>query len=222
MAVIGPVHVASALNFPPGDHMKLRRLGQFWRRKKEESSHPECGVETDPQGMGSGNYDLSLEDAGPNDAHIHAHTHPHPGVSSGPPPYGKVGTVPRNDAATALNALAATWKDAAAAVTLGREEKDLAIEFLRQMQSRAELIGEKVPAEDWVKPQYRAFCRSLGVKRPPPYRDFAHELGKLMPKVIVDTTRRGKRDVYTADVVEDPNAAVVQFADVVAMHQRGG
>jgi hypothetical protein len=117
-----------------------------------------------------------------------------------------------------LDDLASTWKGAER--VLQPEERDLAIEFRRAMQAKTGLIGRKIPSR-WIRRKYRGFCRSRGVRRPPPFQAFAEELAKVMPRVVVDTTRRGKRDVYKAYVVQDPNAAVVQFADAVAMHQRG-
>jgi hypothetical protein len=91
-------------------------------------------------------------------------------------------------------------------------ETDLAVEFRRSLQAEAHLIGRKVTSW-WVKSAYPEFCRSLGVKRPPPYQDFARELAKLMPRTTIDTSRLGKRRVFTAYLVQDPNAAVVEFTE---------
>jgi hypothetical protein len=61
----------------------------------------------------------------------------------------------------------------------------------------------------WIEGRYALFCASLGVRWPPPYKDFAKELAEEMDRKRHDMRRNGKRETYTTYRVPDPNEAVV-------------
>jgi len=85
--------------------------------------------------------------------------------------------------------------------------------FRSDLQAQPELIGMRVYG-DWIEGCYPLFCASLGVRWPPPYKDFAAELAKEMPRQRYDPRRKGKpRETYTTYLVRDPNEAVVVLSE---------
>jgi hypothetical protein len=94
----------------------------------------------------------------------------------------------------------------------------LAEKFRRTLQGQPALIGEDIP-QLWVEEVYPIFCRAEGVDKPPPYRDFACELGKQMPKRRKDERRRGG-DTFTVYVVPDPTVAVAAVIDLDKARKR--
>jgi hypothetical protein len=48
-------------------------------------------------------------------------------------------------------------------------------------------------ASNWVRENYPQFCNSLHLYDPPPYKDFAHELAKVLPRRRREHRENGKR-----------------------------
>jgi hypothetical protein len=86
------------------------------------------------------------------------------------------------------------------------------------MQAHPELVGVRVHVQ-WIKWCYTLFCASLGVRWPPPYKDFAHELVEVgMDRKRRDVRRNGKRETFMTYRVPDPNEAVVALSDEMRKH----
>jgi hypothetical protein len=109
-----------------------------------------------------------------------------------------------------LDALAETW--AHAAYGTKHSTKELAVAFLRALQAQPELVGVRLHGK-WIKGCYSLFCASLGVRWPPPYKDFAKELAKPMCRKRHDMRRKGKRVTCMSYLVPDPNKAVVALSE---------
>ena len=86
-------------------------------------------------------------------------------------------------AKAALEDTARTWCGPARATAWpgGRGAKELAREFHRQLQMQPDLAG-CVVHQVWIERHYVVFCEWLRVTSPPPYRDFARELARIMPR----------------------------------------
>jgi len=66
------------------------------------------------------------------------------------------------------------------------------------LQAQSGLTGARVPSR-WIRDELSHFCRALGATRPPAFKDFARELGRLVPKERHESWRNGKRvRTYTA------------------------
>jgi hypothetical protein len=107
----------------------------------------------------------------------------------------------------ALEGLAQGWKRKA---WRSASAKELAIEFVRSLQTRPELIGQRLRSA-WIEAHYLPFCLSLHVARPP-YKDFAKELALLMSKKRHEVWRDGTRITYTTYLIPDPAPAVVDLS----------
>jgi hypothetical protein len=116
---------------------------------------------------------------------------------------------PHCDDYGALDGLVRSWVRAALKTA---SAKELALEFRRAMQAHTSLIGKWLRSE-WIRRNYPSFCAALGVSDPPPYKDFAFELAKLMPRKRTWQRCAGGVDAYTAYRVPDPADAVVVLAD---------
>ena len=101
-------------------------------------------------------------------------------------------------AARALDALTSTWAQAGHATA-----NELAVAFRHTLQAQPDLMGRRLPGE-WIEARYPAFCASLGVRRPPPYKDFAKELAEEMPRKRQDLRRNGRRETFTTYLVPLP------------------
>jgi hypothetical protein len=73
---------------------------------------------------------------------------------------------------------------------------DLAVDFYRELQCRPDLTIKPIRS-GWIRHVYPLFCRSRGVLPPPPFKDFAKALGRLMLRKRVETWRRGRRLTHT-------------------------
>ena len=62
--------------------------------------------------------------------------------------------------------------------------------------SRQRIIGCTIRSA-WVRESYGTFCRSFGLSDPPPYKDFARELGLLIPRKRSERWTNGKRESHT-------------------------
>jgi hypothetical protein len=62
---------------------------------------------------------------------------------------------------------------------------ELAVEFASVLYGQRVLVGMGVSSW-WVRKQYPHLCRALGVARPPPFKDFAKELDRLLPRKRMD------------------------------------
>jgi hypothetical protein len=111
-------------------------------------------------------------------------------------PQGGGGQFVMDRTALALIQLEAGWYREA-------EARDLAVEFLRQLQTKPELWNAEIPSQ-WIQGKYRAFCVSLGVGVPPPFKDFARAFGLLAPRRRVDKIAYGKRYTFTAYLIPGP------------------
>jgi hypothetical protein len=107
-----------------------------------------------------------------------------------------------------LDALASAWTRAAH----GHEvtAKELAIAFRRSVEAHPELIGLPFRS-DWIEAHYPILCAAFGVRWPPPFKDFAKELGAQMDRKRVDVRRKGKRETFTIYRIHE--AAVVELPD---------
>jgi hypothetical protein len=86
----------------------------------------------------------------------------------------------------ALAAAAHEWSSTEASNQReGWSAKELARAFHRQLQADPDLAG-CVVHQVWVERNYPVFCRWLRVASPPPYKDFARELARVMPRKIKD------------------------------------
>jgi hypothetical protein len=93
-----------------------------------------------------------------------------------------------------------------------RSPQDLASLFLRCVQSRPCLIGMPIHRQ-WIQESYEDFCEAEGVTRPPPFKDFARELARLMPRKRMEDWHDGQRlGTATYYFVPDPAAQVVELA----------
>jgi len=110
-------------------------------------------------------------------------------------------------AASTLDALVSAW----AQVAHGQQAtvKELAIEFCRTLEGQPELIGVRIRAK-WIEDRYPLFCAALGVRSPPPFKDFARELAEQMDRERADVRRKGKRESFTTYCV--PKATVVALS----------
>jgi hypothetical protein len=116
----------------------------------------------------------------------------------------------------AFDVLQEAWSKAAEAARENqwslKNAREIAVAFRRSLQAHPDLIGLRLAARS-IRKCYPLFCRSLGVSRPPPYKDFARELARLTPRKRIEVWRSGKRvDTLTVYVVPDPDAAVVELA----------
>jgi hypothetical protein len=68
---------------------------------------------------------------------------------------------------------------------------------------------------DTIEDMYPVFCKSLGVARPPPYKDFAQKLKTVMPHRRLDRRRHGE-GTFTMYGIPPPQAT----ANVVELPTR--
>ena len=116
-----------------------------------------------------------------------------------------------------LQALHKVWKQAADAPHGGplhpwrRSPQDLASVFLKHLQSQPSLIGFGIHRR-WIQGCYRHFCEAEGVTWPPPYKDFARELARLMLRKRIEKWQDGQRlSTATYYCVQERFAAVAEL-----------
>lgn len=121
-------------------------------------------------------------------------------------------------AAETLRALELTWMQAADAPHSGaqrpwrRSPRDLAFQFMRGLQSHTVLVG-MVIHRGWIQRCYEDFCEAQGVMWPPPYKDFARELARLMPRTRKEEWHEGERlRTATWYLVPEPATEVAELA----------
>jgi hypothetical protein len=85
-----------------------------------------------------------------------------------------------------LTAMTATERPAGNDMTA----EALAVAFCRVLYRYPVLIGRGISSA-WVRGHYPLLCRAWGVSRPPPYKDFAKSLARLLPRSRQDRRRRG-------------------------------
>lgn len=95
-----------------------------------------------------------------------------------------------------LEALREAWKRAADAPHGGPlrtwSPQDLASLFLLRLQSHPNLIGMNVHRQ-WIQGCYEDFCDAEGVSWPPPHKDFARELARIMTRKRKENWHEGQR-----------------------------
>ena len=111
-----------------------------------------------------------------------------------------------------LSALKFAWVQAAdashSAAQRPRSEspQSLALRFTRCLQSHPSLIGIGIHRR-WIQSCYEEFCDAETVTWPPPYKDFARELARVMTRKRIERWREGERlSTATWYFVPDPAA----------------
>jgi hypothetical protein len=88
--------------------------------------------------------------------------------------------------------------------------------FRNSLQAEPALIGVDLHHK-WVRKVYPIFCDAVrldGWSWPPPYKDFANELAKLMPRRRREIWSQGQRNgTFTVYLVPNPEAAVVETVE---------
>ena len=126
------------------------------------------------------------------------------------------GTTRLQRAEKTLSALELAWVQAAdathSAAQRPRSEspQSLALRFMRCLQSHPSLIGIGIHRR-WIQSCYEEFCDAEAVTWPPPYKDFARELARVMTRKRIERWREGERlSTATWYIVPDP-AAEAEF-----------
>jgi hypothetical protein len=130
------------------------------------------------------------------------------GESDAPPRVRQGETARIERASKSLAALDASWSKTAETCpaddrTRG-SAKEIAVEFSRAICARPEMSGLNINCQ-WIKQHYPVFCRSLGLICPPPYKDFAKELARLLPRKRRNRRpKNGKRSTSTWYCIPHP------------------
>ena len=105
-------------------------------------------------------------------------------------------------AQSVLAALAEGWRRTAQSKrSLGDwNARDVAHEFWRYLREQDGLVGLRLPSR-WIKERYPIFCKAQGLSKPPPFKDFARELKRVMPKKRPETWVDGRRRAVTTYTV---------------------
>jgi hypothetical protein len=74
--------------------------------------------------------------------------------------------------------------------------QEAAHEFWRCLRTQQSLEGLRLPSQ-WIENQYPIFCKAGGLTKAPPFKDFARELKRIMPKSRPETRRDGRRRAIT-------------------------
>jgi hypothetical protein len=74
--------------------------------------------------------------------------------------------------------------------------QEAAHEFWRCLRTQKSLEGLRLPSQ-WIENQYPIFCKAGGLAKAPPFKDFARELKRIMPKGRRETWRGGRRRAIT-------------------------
>jgi hypothetical protein len=115
------------------------------------------------------------------------------GATAEPAPHGEFES-PQCAAEEALQRLERAWAESEPSQCGNQWESPeaLARDFLGCLQAQPALVGWGVKS-DWVRGVYPLFCSSARLSRPPPYKDFARELGRLTGRRRKEHWERGKR-----------------------------
>jgi hypothetical protein len=114
-----------------------------------------------------------------------------------------------------LSRISELWKGQATTEKVGSPRvagaRELACLFRSSLQSETVLVGQSV-LTDWVREHYPIFCRALHVAAVP-FKDFAAELGEVMPKRRHSKWKAGRRlGTHRYYRVPDPTGAMVKLA----------
>jgi hypothetical protein len=77
-----------------------------------------------------------------------------------------------------------------------RRAQEVAHEFWRCLGTQEDLVGLRLPSR-WIEGQYPIFCKAGRLAKAPPFKDFARELKRIMPKGRPETWRDGRRRAIT-------------------------
>ena len=128
------------------------------------------------------------------------------------------GDSPLERAVETLKALEASWIEAADAPHRGplrpwrASPQELACLFLRGLQSHRSLMGVAIRGR-WIQERYEDFCEGEGVTWPPPYKDFARELARIMTRRRIEEWHEGQRlGTATVYLVPVPATQVLDLA----------
>ena len=89
--------------------------------------------------------------------------------------------------------------------------QEAAHEFWRCLGTQESLEGLRLPSQ-WIENRYPIFCNAWGFAKAPPFKDFARELKRIMPKGRPETWRDGRRRAITT-------YKVVQFKEAMSQVQ---
>lgn len=114
-----------------------------------------------------------------------------------------------------MNEIVRVWKERTATgqghLPCDVAARELACRFRACLQSEPAQIGWRIPRQ-WVQENYQLFLQALNVE-PVPYKDFARELAKVMPRKRLERWSGGKRlFTHRYYLVPDPAASVVELA----------
>ena len=79
-------------------------------------------------------------------------------------------------------------------------------EFWRSLREQDSLVGLRLPSQ-WIEERYPIFCKAQGLSKAPPFKDFARELKRVMPKHRPETWVDGRRRAITTYTVMHLKAA---------------
>ena len=118
-------------------------------------------------------------------------------------------------AQSVLAALTEGWWRAAQQGRSSRHScaQETAHEFWRCMRAQESLVGLRLPSR-WIEDRYAIFCKAGGLAKAPPFKDFARELKRIMPKGRPETWRDGRRRAITTYKVVRFNEAMSQVQRV--------
>jgi hypothetical protein len=117
----------------------------------------------------------------------------------------------KNDPArAALDDLALAWGQAAHEHQATANA--LASAFRRSVEAHPGLKGLPIRS-DWIEAHYPILCAAFGLRWPPPFKDFAKELGEQMDRKRVDVRRNGKRETFTIYRISE--TAVVALSEAM-------
>ena len=101
-----------------------------------------------------------------------------------------------------LGALTEGWRRTARSKrSLGHwHARDAAHEFWRSLREQDSLVGLRLPSQ-WIEERYPIFCKAQSLSKAPPFKDFARELKRVMPKHRPETLVDGRRRAITTYTV---------------------
>ena len=91
--------------------------------------------------------------------------------------------------------------------------QEAAHEFCRCLRTQESLEGLRLPSH-WIENQYFIFCKAGGLAKAPPFKDFARELKRIMPKGRPESWRDGRRRAITTYTVVPFKEAMSQAQGV--------
>ena len=91
--------------------------------------------------------------------------------------------------------------------------QEVAHELWRCMRTQEALMGFRIPSR-WIEDRYPIFCKAGHFAKALPFKDFARELKRIMPKGRPESWRDGRRRAITTYKVVPFREAVCQFQAV--------